>query len=135
MLWRWNKINLITKSISSWADKNQIKDATIRIFSIASLGTIFPFIKSDSAIWSLSLVWIFEFFLAIYRYKIGREFTFIAVVLILSPLFILVCISFLWYDAFYQECLKEKRRPVVPVEVLQQSDLEISQSRLSDPSR
>ena len=124
MLWRWGQVKLITKSISKWADENKIKDSTLRILTIVSLGVFYSFIQSNSALWSYVLVWIFESFLVANKYKIGRELTLIVLVVSLSPMLLLLWIWILWLDSMYDECCLNKRKIVAPIDQAQSYDLE-----------
>ena len=124
MLWRWDQVKLITKSISKWADKNKIKDSTLRMLTIVSLGVFYSFIQSNSSLWSYVLVWIFESFLVAYKYKIGRELTLIVLVVSLSPMLLLLWIWILWLDSMYDECCLNKRKIVAPIDQAQSYDLE-----------
>ena len=134
VLWRWGQVKLITKSISKWADESKIKDSTLRILTIVSLGVFYSFIQSNSALWSYVLVWIFELFVVVYKYKIGRELTLIVLVLSLSPILLLLWVWILWFDSMYEECCLDKQKPVAPIDQVQSYDLESQQPRIFDIS-
>ena len=125
--WRWDPLRLITKSISKWADANKITDAIIRIFTATSLSILYPFINSNSAIWSYALAWTFEIFLIVYRYKTGREFAIIITALAILPLLLLILFCILWYDSLYDEFFYKKQKRVIPLENMQLYDQQIDQ--------
>ena len=126
---RCNQLQLITKSINIWTDKNKKKDAMIRLFTVASFSMLYPFIRSDSALWSYALAWTFEIFLIVYRYKIGRVLVVIFTVLILSPLLLAIFFCILWYNIFFDEFSYDKRKQIVPSESIQLYNLEGYQAR------
>ena len=134
VLWKWYHLKLITRLINTWAAKNVIKDSLIRIITVASLSVFFPFIKSNSAIWSYALVIAFETFLIIYRFKFGREFTITIVVISLFPLLLLALCWVLLYDFILEEFSSDQRNQEVLEDQVQQYDLENSQPRLFDIS-
>ena len=111
-----------------------IKDSLIRIITVASLSVFFPFIKSNSAIWSYALAIAFEAFLIIYRFKFGREFTITIVVISLFPLLLLALCWVLLYDFILEEFSSDQRNQEVLEDQMQQYDLENSQPRLFDIS-
>ena len=111
-----------------------IKDLLIRIFTVASLGVFYPSIKSNSAAWSYTLVIAFEIFLTIYRYKFGRQFTVITVVLSLLPLILLVLCWILLYDSIHEEFFSDERNQEVLEDEVQLYDSEIRRPRLLDIS-
>ena len=126
---RWDQVKLIAKSINLWADKNKIKDAMIRLFTVASFITLYLFIRGNSAIWSYALAWTFELFLIVYRYKIGRVLSLFITMLILSPLLLAILFCILWYNIFFDEFLYDKRKRITPSETIQLYNLESHQAR------
>ena len=134
VLWKWYHLKLITRSINTWAAKNVIKDSLIRIITVASLSVFFPFIKSNSAIWSYALAIAFETFLIIYRFKFGIEFTVTIVVISLFPLLLLALCWVLLYDFILEEFSSDQRNQEVLEDQMQQYDLENSRPRLFDIS-